>query len=100
MKSGFASMTSPSLPGKRLVSVAALGGRRPEKPGEADCQRIPRRAPGRPPDAACAPESATDALFTVRDQQNEQRRCQVFDVATLARRGELFQKAYAVVNHQ
>jgi len=61
-----------------------------------------------------------DALFIVRDQQREvppvirqrvdgpsdvtqekieqaqqeQRRCQVFDAATLARRGELFQKAY------
>lgn len=61
-----------------------------------------------------------DALFTVRDQQRdvpgvirqmvddpsgvthekieqaqqEQRRCQVFDASTLARRGELFQKAY------
>ncbi|HEY8880594.1 MAG TPA: hypothetical protein VIN03_23690 [Roseateles sp.] len=71
--------------------------------------------------ADCAQASqVVDALFTVRDQrrevpdavrqivddpggvtqekieqaQHEQRRCQVFDAGTLARRGELFQKAY------
>ncbi len=101
--------TGVTVADDRLQKVQlALGGGTPEQALEAARML-----------AACAgADASVDALFTMRDQQQSpqvlqalpgmgvpsektinyaqrrQRQCQVFDAATLARRGELLERAY------